>query len=129
MSPQPARAHAALSRLIGNTAFLRLSHAGGRPPPSEEACCSPQETRKPTPRGSHSGAPTGESRLHDRFGIGAVFPVLVVLMGVVFASACGDDASEPTPVPSAEQPRTAAPEQSPPEITPLKIAFLADFSG
>ena len=31
MSPQPARAHAALSRLIGNTALLRLSHAGGRP--------------------------------------------------------------------------------------------------
>ena len=58
-----------------------------------------------------------------------MFPVLVVLMWVVFASACGDDASEPTPVPSAEQPRTAAPEQSPPEITPLKIAFLADFSG
>ena len=81
----------------------------------------------------------------DRLVLGAVFPVLVVLMGAVFAFACGDDASEPAPLPQAEQSRTAAPEQlrtdapeqsptatpeqSPSEIIPLKIAFLADFSG
>ncbi len=69
------------------------------------------------------------TRLRDGLGIGTVLPVLVVVMGVLFASACGDDASEPTPAPPTEQSRAAAVEQSPPAITPLKIAFLADFSG